>query len=239
MGEKIVDFSVLEFANYNEYLDSYITTKDRRYLGNRAITNYIVKLGYRSTKAPYKENEFEKRRELALLAIRPKIMGIQYYGDYLDPENKDPVLLEFRKREKPNLTKVLTSIVFTTFHRNDGSEISGYLDLDMSWRNAMREAVKHTDWRGVFEGRVRLKPMPHHLSYSNPHYNILKYTPSDNFSVLHDHDYGLLFMHKGDHKIISVGNQITKYSKNASRTMVYSPKLGYVIFYDHIVRKKV
>ncbi|KAI8038120.1 hypothetical protein M5D96_009161 [Drosophila gunungcola] len=218
---KSIDFSVLEFDTYNDYITSFATVKDYRYLNNQNTIKTIVQLGYRTTKIPYTSDEYVKRVDIALEAIRPKTTHIGLFCDLMAPTNKDP------------------TIVFTSYINIDGSEISGYIDLEMSWRNCFRETMKHTDWRGVFGGRSRLKPMPHHLSYSNPRYNIVKYTDSDNYHVMHDHDYGLMFMHRGDHKMISVGGQTNMYSRNAKRSMVYSPKFGYVVFYDHIVRKKV
>ena len=129
--------------------------------------------------------------------------------------------------------------MFTSTINTDGSEISGYIDLGMSWSNAFRKAFKHTDWQGVFEGRVRLKPMSHHLSYRNQRNNVVLFTDSDNFKVMHDHINGLTFMHKGDHKLIPVCGVKNAFSRNVARTMEVSPKYGTFVFYDHIVRKKV
>ncbi|KAH8421154.1 hypothetical protein KR009_003818 [Drosophila setifemur] len=236
---KNVDFSVLEYNNYNDYISSFATVKDYRYLNNQSTIKTIVQLGYRTTKIPYSLEEYAKRVNIALEAIRPKTAHVGYFSDFMSPTNTDPVLLEFKSRELLNLNKILSTIVFTSYINIDGSEISGYIDLEMSWRNCFRETVKHTDWRGVFAGRTRLKPLPHHLSYSNPRYNVVKYTESDNYLVMHDHHFGLMFMHRGDHKMISVGGQTNMYTRNAKRSMVYSPKYGYVVFYDHVVRKKV
>lgn len=129
--------------------------------------------------------------------------------------------------------------MFTTFIDTDGSEVSGYLDLGMSWANTRRKAVRHTNWPAVYEGRHRLEPMPHHLSYFNRKYNVLHYTDSDNFKVVHDGRYGMMFQHKGDRKILPVGGKWNPFSKNVTRTMAISPKQGTIVFYDHIIRKKV
>ncbi|KAH8249300.1 hypothetical protein KR032_008386, partial [Drosophila birchii] len=236
---KSVDFSVLEFDNYNDYILSFGTVQDNRYLANRDTTKIIVQLGYRTTKIPYTHEEYLKRVEIAQEAIRPKTNLIGLFSDGLAPTNTDPVLLGFKAREMFNRNKIISTIVFTSYVNNDGSEISGYIDLDQSWRNCILETMRHTDWRGVFAGRCRLKPMSHNLSYANPRYNMVKYTDSDNFLVVHHHHFGLMFMHRGDHKMITVGGQVNMYTGNAKRSMVYSPKYGYVVFYDHVVRKKV
>ncbi|KAH8282355.1 hypothetical protein KR054_006982 [Drosophila jambulina] len=236
---KSVDFSVLEFDNYNDYILSFGTLQDNRYLTNRNTITTIVQLGYRTTKIPYTLEEFSKRVEIALEAIRPKTLLIGLFSDALSPTNTDKVLLGFKSREKLNRHKIISTIVFTSYIDSEGSEISGYIDLDMSWRSCILEAIRHTDWRAVFAGRSRLKPMSNNLSYSNPRYNMVKYTDSDNFLVMHHHRFGLMFMHRGDHKMITVGGQTNIYTGNAKRSMVYSPKYGYVVFYDHVVRKKV
>ncbi|XP_064553634.1 cilia- and flagella-associated protein 299 [Drosophila montana] len=239
MGEKMVDFSVLDYDNHTDYLNSFAIKKDFQYLGNPKVVTCLAKLGYRSTKIPYDEPEFLRRHDLAMQAIRPKITGIQPFSTFKSPTNRDPVLLEFKRREEPIYKKNLATIVFTMYTSTYCSEISGYLDLGMSWTNAARSAHAHTNWPGIFQGTAFLRPMPHHLSYSNPRYNMLNYSNSDNFIVLHDHRYGMMFMHRGDQKLIPVGDHPNPFAKNVRRSMAISPKYGTMIFYDHIVRKKV
>ncbi|KAH8403006.1 hypothetical protein KR222_003096, partial [Zaprionus bogoriensis] len=238
MGDRRTDFSVIGFKNHKDYLDSFTSKKDTMYLSNKETARRIVELGYRSTNVPYEEKEFEKRLDIAMQALRPKITGLEHFSIYMPENCKDPVLLEFKKREDPIYNKQLATIVFTSYVDSEGSEISGYLDLGMSWANTRRRAMRHTNWRAVYEGHDRLEPMPHHLSYSNQRSNILLYTNSDNFKVLHDHTYGMMFQHKGDHKIIPVGGKPNPFSKNVKRSMAIGSRQT-VVFYDHIVRKKV
>jgi len=105
---KSVDFSVLEFDNYNDYISSFATVTDHRYLGNQNTIKTIVQLGYRTTKIPYTAEEYEKRVDLALEAIRPKLAHVGLFSDLLSPTNRDPVLLEFKARELLNLNKILS-----------------------------------------------------------------------------------------------------------------------------------
>lgn len=128
----------------------------------------------------------------------------------------------------------LQTIVFTSC-----GLLSGYIDLGMSWHNAFRNSFKHTDWKGIFEGHAMLKPRLHHLSYRNQRTNEVLFTDSDNFKVMHDDVLGMIFMHKGDHKLIPVAGAWNRFSKNVNRSMAVSPRYGTVVFYDHIVRKKV
>lgn len=96
-----------------------------------------------------------------------------------------------------------------------------------------------TNWSGIFEERIRLTPKPHDLSYFDWHKGIVHYNDSENYTVVHDVDYGLMFMHKGDHKKICVDISRELYRKNCTRSMIFSEKYGHVVFYDHVIRKKI
>ncbi|KAH8263078.1 hypothetical protein KR044_004086, partial [Drosophila immigrans] len=236
---KDVDLSLIKFKKYDEYLDSFTTKEDALYLDGPGVARCIAKLGYRSTKVPYNEQEFKERRDVATQELQPKIMGLQFFSIFMSPNCTDPVLLQFKQRETPIFSKRLSTIVFTSCSHGDGSEISGYIDLESSWQNAMRKTFKHTNWKAIFEGRVKLQPKVGHLSFRNLRHNLIHYKDSDNFQVVHDHRYGLMFMHRGDHKYIPVCGRRTPFSKNVIRSMVHSPKFGTIVFYDHYVRKKV
>ncbi|XP_030240143.1 cilia- and flagella-associated protein 299 [Drosophila navojoa] len=239
MGDKRIDFGILDFNTYEDYLESYTTKQDKQYLRRKDVIAKYLKLGYRATSAPYDAAEFKRRQFLAMNAIRPKTSDEQYFSRYLSPNNKDPVLLQFKEREFPIYSKILATIVFTMYTDNKGSEISAYIDLGMSWANTTRQAYNHANWKGIYEGRAHLRPMPHHLSYRNAQYNVFYHTDSDNFKVVHDDRYGLMFMHKGDHKYLPVGGHDNPFNRNVNRSTVISPKYGSVIFYDHALRKKV
>lgn len=107
MGEKRVDFGILDFKTYEEYLESYTTKQDKQYMRRKNMIAKFLKLGYRATSAPYDADEFERRQFLAMNAIRPKTSNEQYFSRYLSPDNTDPVLLQFKERELPIYSKVL------------------------------------------------------------------------------------------------------------------------------------
>ncbi|KAH8376877.1 hypothetical protein KR093_001865, partial [Drosophila rubida] len=236
---KEVDFSVIKFQKYDDYLDSFTTIHDTYYLGDADVARCIAQLGYRSTKAPYSEDEFAARYDSAMNELQPKIMGLDPFSIYMSPDTTDPVILSFKQRELPIFSKQLSTIVFTSCMHRDGSEMSGYLDLEQSWLDAMRRTFKHTNWKQIYQGKAKLKPKPHHLSFRNLRDNVVLYNDSENFRVLHDHRYGLIFKHKGDHKLIPMCGKRTPFAKNVICTLVASPKFGSYIFYDHYVRKKV
>lgn len=111
---KNVDFSVLEFDNYTDYINSFASVQDYRYLSNQRTIKTIVQLGYRSTKIPYTAEEFAKRVGMAVEAIRPKTAHVGLFSDLMSPLNQDPVLLEFKFREPLNLNKILSVSNATT-----------------------------------------------------------------------------------------------------------------------------
>lgn len=120
-----------------------------------------------------------------------------------------------------------------------GFEVSGYIDFEHSLHETNLQIEGCTDWAGVFAERIKLKPRPSDLSYLDWHKGIVFYNDSDNYLVVHNVEYGLIFMHKGDHKKVCVDISKELYSKNCSRSMHFSERYGHVVFYDHVVRKKI
>lgn len=120
-----------------------------------------------------------------------------------------------------------------------GFEVSGYIDFEHSLHETNLQIEGCIDWAGVFSERIKLKPRPSDLSYLDWHKGIVFYNDSDNYLVVHNVEYGLIFMHKGDHKKVCVDISKELYSNNCSRSMHFSERYGHVVFYDHVVRKKI
>lgn len=125
-------------------------------------------------------------------------------------------------------------------HRlKSGFEVSAYIDYDYSLRRANLKLEGHLNWSAIFEKQAPIIPKPTHLSYYDWHKGLVYYNDSDNYAVIHDVENGLIFMHKGDHKKICIDVTRELYKKNCTRSMIFSEKYGYVIFYDHVIRKKI
>ena len=134
----------------------------------------------------------------------------------------------------------MQTIIFLTHRFKSGFERSAYIDFEDSLRVANDPQNKHgTDWAGVFSERCMLLPKPWDLSYFDWHTKQIRYNHTDNYIVMNDHERGLIFMHKGDHKHICVDKSVAEFSKNCTRSMYYSKRYGYVTFLDHIIRKKI
>lgn len=105
MGEQYIH--LLDYKNHQQYLNSFMSIKDLRYLRSKQIARGIISLGYRTPSAPYDNKEFDRRVDLAMQTMRPKISGDLVYSKYMSPHHKDPVLLEYKKREIPIFEKKL------------------------------------------------------------------------------------------------------------------------------------
>lgn len=105
MGEQ--NIHLLDYKNHQQYLNSFMTINDIRYLRSKQIARGIISLGYRTATPPYEKNEFDRRVGLAMQNMRPKISGDLVYSKYMSPHSKDPVLLEYKKREIPIFEKKL------------------------------------------------------------------------------------------------------------------------------------
>ena len=134
----------------------------------------------------------------------------------------------------------LQTILFVTHRKRNGFEESAYIDYATSIKrhNTLHPIIPPNDWPAIFAGKASIIPKPHHLSYIDWHTKRVTYNSSENFEVINDLNYGLCFMHKGDHKIVCVEPKFTEFKDNCKRTMYYSKRMGYVTFFDHVIRKK-
>ena len=96
---------ILQLANYEEYIDSYLTPADIRYIGNIRYARMIVELGYRSLREIYTPEQFLINKQSAQEILFPtKIAATLYSTKCL---SSDPVLRALAVREKPNFQRVL------------------------------------------------------------------------------------------------------------------------------------
>ncbi|XP_034473177.1 cilia- and flagella-associated protein 299-like [Drosophila innubila] len=229
------DFTLLNFNTYSEYLKSFQSIKDQRYIDDEKTINALVKLGYSNAGRIYEEDEFKKCKEMTLEVINPKIKLCLTSGHLV--KGDDPALLALAEREKPNLLKKLSTIIFIVVRLPSGFDVSSYKDYEHSLRQFDMSTRGSTNWKGVFQGTHKLRPRPSDLSFYDTQKKYVTYNDSDNYHTL-SIGHSLLFLHKGDHKMI-VPEQKPSLQTTAKRTMFLSPVLGTIILYDHIVRKPV
>ncbi|XP_043662697.1 cilia- and flagella-associated protein 299 [Drosophila teissieri] len=232
--------SVSHFQHYQDYVDSFITIQDTRYLANKETQRNLIQnaCGKNCLGNLLTREQFHNRKEKELLLLKPRgLRGLQLFGDYLN--NNDEVLQQFAIREKKLLEKQISTVVYLMMRSKKGLEISSFLDLEQSLRESRCEnSPSYVDWRGIFEGRLKLRPSKLHLSYFDWHQNRVSFNNSDNFRVMNQRVHSLLLQHMGDHKIFCVNASCDcEHSKNVGSKTYFSPIYGYVIFFDHIIRR--
>ncbi|XP_044251152.1 cilia- and flagella-associated protein 299 [Drosophila takahashii] len=232
--------SLINFNKYQDYVDSFITIKDIRYLRNKKVERKLIQnaCGKNCLGSLLTRDQFHQRRAKELILLKPRgICGLKLFGDYLN--NNDEVLQQFAIRERKLVDKQISTIVYLIMRSKNGLEISSFLDLEQSFRESRCETSQsRVDWRGIFEGRVKLMPSRNHLSFFHWHHNRVSYNDSDNFRVANNRQHSLLLKHIGDHKMLCVNATCDcEYTKNVNRETYFSPTYGYVIFFDHIIRR--
>ncbi|XP_017130127.1 cilia- and flagella-associated protein 299 [Drosophila elegans] len=232
--------SLINFHTYQDYVDSFISPNDKRYLGNQTVERKLIQyacgkgcLGNLLTR-----QQFHQRKAMEFLLLRPRgLCGLQIFGDYLNHD--DEVLKQFALREKKLVQKQISTIVYLLMRSKKGLEVSSFFDLEQSLRESRcQSSQSYVDWRGVFEGRVKLMPSRQHLSYFDWNQNKVFSNNTDNFYVVDKRNHSLLVRHVGDHKMFCVnGTCDCVFTKNVNRKTYCSPTYGYVIFFDHIIKR--
>ena len=97
------DMFLLDCPTYEDYLDTYITRNDIRFIRNVRFCRMLVELGYRSTAELYTPEQFEKHKSAVLESLWPTKKSTIYFSDKL--KAADPVLIELALREKANIQK--------------------------------------------------------------------------------------------------------------------------------------
>ncbi|XP_064553770.1 cilia- and flagella-associated protein 299-like [Drosophila montana] len=234
MGVIRPDFGLLQFDNYSDYIKSFISIEDRRYLEYSSAINQYVKLGYRTTSKILENDEFNKIRDKTLEVLYPRIQLSLQCGQYL--KGNDPGLVALAEREVPNLLQKLSTIIFLLVRQPSGFDISGYIDYADSLRQYNLRTIGATNWKGIFEGTCKLRPKSNNLSFYDLHRKLVTYNDSGNYQTMHV-GQSMIFMHKGDHKVIHMDSHHG--TGSVKRTMINSPALGTMVLYDHVVRKPV
>ncbi|XP_064553947.1 cilia- and flagella-associated protein 299-like [Drosophila montana] len=228
-----VDFNLLNFQSYEDYLNSFIKKEEYRYLSSMQPIRKLVKLGYRCTAKVYEEHEFYQLRKQLHDHISPKVLSSVLYGSYF--KGTDAALQALVDREEANLLQKLSTIIFLQVRQRSGFDICGYIDYEKSLRDFTLKLPDRTNWRAVFEGRAKLRPKPSDLSFFDWHRSILCYNDTYNYETVRGSNT-LMFKHKADHKLIPVTDKPNPHSDNVNRLMIPSEIYGYIILYDHTLR---
>lgn len=103
-----MDLFLLDCPTYDDYLDTFITRSDIRYVRNVRFCRMLVELGYRSSTEIYTPEQFEAHKLAAYETLWPTIKATVFFSE--GTKTKDPVLLQLAQRERPNVQKMISVI---------------------------------------------------------------------------------------------------------------------------------
>jgi len=223
------DNIVTEFATYEDFLDSQITSLDLYYLEDEELARQLVELGYRGSGEVLKREEFEARKQAAeasRLSKRSQQKTLSSSGKYL----KSSFLRALAQREEGNRSGKMTSIIFIRDENARKQEVSGYIDF--------AHRLKTEDFEPYFSGKKRLLPRPSDLSFYNWETQTSTSNPTPNYQVIAENASGLLFKNKRDRKILNVDPKAASPGDNSTRTPIDTDLYVQVVIYDHVTRRK-
>ncbi|XP_053319200.1 cilia- and flagella-associated protein 299 isoform X2 [Spea bombifrons] len=223
-----MDEIISQFKTYEDFLDSQVTSLDLYYLEDEELTRQLVELGYRGSGEVMKREEFEARKaaaEASQLSQRTQQKIVSSAGKEL----KDNFLKALASREEANRNGKMTSIIFIRDKNVHGQEISGYIDFS--------QRLKTEDFDVYFTGKKKLLPRPTDLSFYNWKTNVSTSNASQNYQVIAENSFGILFKNKRDRKILNVDPKASP-GDNSTRTPIETDLYIQAVIYDHITRRK-
>ncbi|XP_017118308.1 cilia- and flagella-associated protein 299 isoform X1 [Drosophila elegans] len=213
---------------YTNYLNSFIKVEDRRYLPNDSVVLRQVPLRAAVGTMVMTPSQFN---EVHL----PTLGKFIYFSD--KSVANDPLTMALAEREKLNVSKTLSTIIFVSTRDSKGFCVSGYIDLEQSLRCFQGAGVKGHPWADIFAGRRRLEPNQQDLSFITWNNGKVFYNDSDNYKIIPDAVKGLCFLYKGDGSLLTIEKYIT--DEHPRCKFIESPKHGSTVIYDHRIRRKM
>nr|XP_061811427.1 cilia- and flagella-associated protein 299 [Nerophis lumbriciformis] len=215
------DDPVNSFNNYEEYLDSKVTTMDLFFLSSKESARKLVEHGHKGTVLT--RQEFEQRKAPSVLATgshRNRTQALASSGY----DVRDNFLKALAEREEANRTGNMTSLIFIRDANALGQEVSGYIDYAHN--------LQTQDFTPYFSGRKKLVPGPSDLCYYNWTTQVSASNCSSNYETLYEHTGGLLFRRKTDGNILNIDPRCHP-GKDVRRSVVQSEVYTHVVILDH------
>ena len=222
--------NLLNYKNFDEYLDSLVTNEDLVYLTSWSTSREISKLGIRSSGETISKESFDKRlravKNIFLSIHRPYVFDseLAYY--------REPLERELAMRERDNRHGRLSTIIYLrqliTAGRN--YEISAYIDF--------ADRLKNEDWIEFFKGNKKIQPRQSDLSYYNWHMSKSVLNSTNNYQPIIEPKTGLSFSNLHDRNIISVDPSSVSPGIDTTRVRIYSSEYEHIVLYDHVVRSR-
>ena len=221
------DQELLKFQSYEDYLDSFITSRDLYHLRSKALSRRIIELGYHTEGTLERDAFYDSvkaiKRQLFLLENPYALCS-----EAIKP--KDALLKELALREKENRDGKLYTIIFIRYCGKSQSQISAFIDYN--------HRLKSEDWKPYFEKTKKLLPKKSDLSYYDWKSGKSILNESLNFTPIIDGKNGLVFQNNHNSKFIFIDVSLTPES-DLSRVSIYSEIYGHVVLYDHKIQNEI
>ncbi|XP_067205152.1 cilia- and flagella-associated protein 299-like [Linepithema humile] len=224
------DRRLLDFKNYEEYLDSLVSPADICYLRSSKTARQLAELGYRCTGEILNEESFYRRlrivKDLLLPVHRPYVLT----SEFVRPDSK--LMEELALRERPNRLGILSTIVFLRrFIEKLQFEESAYIDFG--------DRLKSEDWLSYYRGEKKLTPRKRDLAYYHWRTGRTHLNETRNYIPIIDPERGLLFKNIHDRQMITVDPAAASPGVHTTRIRIRCPFYEHVILYDHVNRSKI
>ncbi|XP_044748970.1 cilia- and flagella-associated protein 299-like [Coccinella septempunctata] len=222
------DKRLLQYADYEAYLDSFITKQDLCYLQNLHVCRKFSELGYRNWGETLSQDTFERRYEAVLNYVHPEFIPYVLVSEKI--ACPDAIHKELATRERPNRLGIMSTVIYIRHETETGHEVSGYIDYS--------ERIENENWRSFFQGKKQIFPNSKDLGYYHWKFGKSCSNDSVNYKIFLDPYNGLRFQNRFDRKFINV-NPLMHPGENTTRVRIKSNLYKHVVLFDHLVRQRV
>lgn len=223
------DRRLLEFQNYEEYLDSLVTPVDICYLGSSKIARQLAELGYRCTGETLSEESFYRRLRIVRDLLFPVRRPYELTSELVTPSGR--LMEELALRERANRLGILSTVVFVRHFTRLQFEESAYVDF--------ADRLKSENWLSYYRGERRLSPFKRDLAYYHWRTGKTCLNETSNYVPIVDPERGLLFKNIHDRHMIAVDPTAASPGVQTTRVRIRCPFYEHAILYDHVVRSKI
>lgn len=223
------DRRLLEFQNYEEYLDFLVSPVDICYLRSSKTARQLAELGYRCTGETLSERSFYRRLRAVRELLFPVRRPYELTSESVTPRGR--LMEELALRERANRLGILSTIVFVRRLARSQFEESAYIDFG--------DRLKFENWLPYYRGEKKLSPLKRDLAYYHWRMNKTHLNVTRNYVPIVDPDRGLLFKNIHDRQVISVDPADTSPCVDTTRVRIRCPFYEHVILYDHVIRSKI
>lgn len=223
------DRRLLRFRSYEEYLDSLVGTVDLCYLRSTTVARAIAELGYRCAGETLLREEFHRRLEAVRNLLHPVRGPYELASELAAPGRR--FQQELALRERANRIGAIATIVFLRNFTKSGFEISGYIDF--------AHRLTNEDWTPFFHGKKRLRLRPSDLAFYHWRLGKTVCNETQNFQPVIDPRRGLEFKCLKDRCVVSIDPGRISPGISTTRVNLRSEDYEQVVFFDHVLRRKL